>query len=75
MATLEQGLALRRRHPIGLWGPVHHVIVMARVAVQAAEIPMAQELLSDLTRPLGRFPDGMSAMRARQAVVQATCGS
>ena len=49
MATLEQGLAMRRRYPIGQWGPIHHLMVMARVAVQAGEISMAQELLSDLT--------------------------
>ena len=47
MATLEQGLAMRRRHPIGQWAPIHHVMVMARVAVQAGEVSMAQELLSE----------------------------
>ena len=69
MATLEQGLALRRRHPVGVWVPTHHTLVMARVAVQAAEISMAQELLSDLNARLARFPDGMGAMRARVDVV------
>ena len=71
MATLEQGLAMRRRHPIGQWTPIHHVMVMARVAVQAGEVSMAQELLSDLSARLVRFPDGMAAMRARQAVIEA----
>jgi LuxR family maltose regulon positive regulatory protein len=72
MATLEQGLAMRRRHPIGQWGPIHHVMVMARVAVQAGEISMAQELLSDLTARMSRFRDGMTVMRARQAVIEST---
>jgi LuxR family maltose regulon positive regulatory protein len=71
MATLEQGLAMRRRYPIGQWGPMHHVMVMARVAVQAGEISMAQELLSDLSARMVRFPDGMATMRARQAVIEA----
>jgi LuxR family maltose regulon positive regulatory protein len=70
MATLEQGMAMRRRYPIGQWGPIHHVMVMARVAVQAGDISMAQELLSDLSARMAHFPDGMNAMRARQAAIQ-----
>ena len=46
-------------------------MVMARVAVQAAEVSMAQELLSDLSARMVRFPDGMAAMRARQAAIEA----
>jgi DNA-binding NarL/FixJ family response regulator len=46
-------------------------MVMSKVAVQAGEIPMAQELLSDLTARMSRFPDGMTAMRGRLAVIQA----
>ena len=71
IATLEEGLAMRRRYPAGPWGMIHHLMVMARVAVQAGEIPMAQELLDDLGALMVRFPDGMSAMRARQAEIQA----
>ncbi|HRD63782.1 MAG TPA: LuxR C-terminal-related transcriptional regulator [Nocardioides sp.] len=71
MDTLEQGLAIRRRYPIGFWGPLHHVMVMARVAVQAERVPLAQELLSDLAARMSRFPDGMSTMRARQAAIEA----
>ena len=70
LATLEQGLVVRRRHPAGRWGPLHHVMVMARVAVQAGEVPMAQELLSDLAARMVHFPDGMAAMRARQAAIE-----
>ena len=54
-----------------VWTPIHHVMVMARVAVQAGEVSMAQELLSDLSARMIRFPDGMAAMRARQAVIEA----
>ena len=32
---------------------------------------MAQELLSDLSARMAHFPDGMKAMRARQAAIQA----
>jgi ATP/maltotriose-dependent transcriptional regulator MalT len=71
MATLEQGLAMRRRDPIGQWGPIHHLMVMARVAVQAGEISMAEELLSELSARMARFTDGMTAMRARQGAIQA----
>jgi LuxR family maltose regulon positive regulatory protein len=44
---------------------------MSRVAVQAGQVPMAQELLSELTSRMHRYPDGMSVMRARQAAIQA----
>ncbi len=71
MATLEQGLAMRRRYPVGPWGWIHHLMVMSRVAVQAGEIPMAQELLGDLTSRMSRYPDGMTVMRARLAAIQA----
>jgi LuxR family maltose regulon positive regulatory protein len=71
MATLEQGLAMRRRYPVGPWGWIHHLMVMSRVAVQAGQVPMAQELLSELTSRMHRYPDGMSVMRARQAAIQA----
>ena len=71
LATLEHGLALRRRHPVGPWGWIQLLMVMARVAVQASEIAMAQELLGDLSARMSRFPDGMTAMRARQAAIQA----
>lgn len=70
LATLEQGLAMRRRHPVAQWGPIHHVMVMARVAVQAGEVSLAQELLSDLAARMARFPDGMAVMRARQAAIE-----
>ena len=71
LSTLEQGLAMRRRYAVGPWGWIHLLMVMARVAVEASEVAMAQELLGDLTARMARFPDGMTAMRARQAVIQA----
>jgi LuxR family transcriptional regulator, maltose regulon positive regulatory protein len=70
MATLEQGLAMRTRHTAAPWGRIHHLMVMARVAVEAGEISMAQQLLGELTGCLDRFSNGMTAMRARQAVIQ-----
>ena len=71
LVTLEHGLALRRRHPVGPWGWIQLLMVMARVAVEASEIAMAQELLGDVSARMSRFPDGMTAMRARQAAIQA----
>jgi DNA-binding NarL/FixJ family response regulator len=71
LATLEQGLAMRRKYPVGPWGWIHHLMVMARVAVQASEITLAQELLGDLAGRMAGHADGMSAMRAKHAVIQA----
>ena len=38
MVTLEEGLALRRLNPVlGPWATIHHLLVMARVAVAAGQ--------------------------------------
>ncbi len=71
MSTLEQGLALRLRSPVlGPWGPIHHLLVTARVAISDGQLTMAQELVADATDRMSRYRDGMGPMRARLAAVQ-----
>lgn len=70
MATVQQGLALRRRNPAqGPWGTLHHLLGSARVAVEAGELPMARELLQESSRRMDRYSEGMGPMRARLAAV------
>ena len=71
MATLEHGLALRRKNPaLTPWQTIHHLIVMSRVALEARQLPLAQELLAETAQRMDRYHDGMRAMRARLAAVQ-----
>ena len=52
LATLEVGLAIRRQTTAqGVWGPIHHLLIMARVAAQAGRFAMARELMTELTHP------------------------
>ena len=49
----------------------HHLLVMARVALDAGELSKAQEFLDDGAARMVRFTVGMAAMQARQSAVQA----
>ena len=70
LETLEVGLAIRRQTTAqGVWGPIHHLLVMAGVAAQAGR-HMARELLGELSNLMSRYTDGMAAMRPRVAEVQ-----
>ena len=41
MATLEHGLSLRRKvSGLSPWPMIHHLLVMARVAIIAGELPL-----------------------------------
>ncbi|MDZ5662191.1 LuxR C-terminal-related transcriptional regulator [Nocardioides sp. S-58] len=72
MVTLEEGWALRRRLPtIGPWPGIHHLLVMARVAVELDDLGKAQHLLDELAARTDRWTEGMAAMHARVAVVRA----
>ena len=52
LVTLEVGLAIRRQTTAqGVWGPIHHLLVTARVAAQAGRVQMARELLAELVHP------------------------
>jgi ATP/maltotriose-dependent transcriptional regulator MalT len=71
VAILEQGLALRRRQPgLAPWATIHHLMVMSRVAVEAGDLVMAQDLLDELAARVAHFSDGMRATVARLAAVR-----
>ena len=71
MATLEEGLALRRLNPaLGPWATIHHVLVMARVAVDTGQRELADELTQEAATILDAYGSGMPVMRARLAAVQ-----
>ncbi len=71
LATLEVGLSVRRQGADrDAWFPIHHLIVMARVAAMAGRLPAARELMTELSDRMGRFTSGMAAMQARVAAVQ-----
>jgi len=69
MSTVEQGMSLCRQDP-GPWMTLHHLLVAARVAVDAGELSTARELLSETSKRMDRFSDGMGPMRARLAAIQ-----
>ena len=71
LATLEVGLSIRRQTTAqGVWGPIHHLLIAARVAAMAGRFPMARELMTELSARMSRFTTGMAAMQARVAEVQ-----
>ncbi len=71
LATLEVGLAIRRQTSAqGVWGPIHHLLIMARVAALAGRLAMAHDLMGELNARLSRYSNGMAAMQARVAEVQ-----
>ncbi len=71
LATLELGLAARREtSSFGPWGMIHHLLVTGRVAAQAGQLPLAQELVTELATRMGQFSDGMGPMRARLNALQ-----
>ena len=71
MSTVEQGLALRRNDPARApWMTLHHLLVAARVADEVGRESMARELLDEASSRMGRFSDGMGAMRSRLSVVE-----
>ena len=75
LETLEVGLAIRRQTTAqGVWGPIHHLLVTARVAAQTGRSRMARELLAELSTRMGRYSEGMAAMHARVAEVQRLLG-
>ncbi|GAA3630090.1 LuxR C-terminal-related transcriptional regulator [Microlunatus ginsengisoli] len=66
LATMEFGLALRRRIPgLSPWPLVHHLLAMSRTAVLLADLPLARTLLAEALRAMAGFDEGMTAMAAR----------
>jgi LuxR family maltose regulon positive regulatory protein len=71
VATIEQGLVLRRKNPAqGPWGGLHHILAASRVALAAGELPMAQQLAEEASARMDDYPEGMDSMRARLGAVQ-----
>jgi len=69
--TLELGLeTLRLYGSRAAWGPIHHLMVGARIAARLGHDDLARDLLTELTQRMGRFPDGMTAMHARADAVR-----
>lgn len=69
--TLEVGLAARRvSNAQGVWGPIHHLLLSARLAAQLGHAERAHDLLAELTQRMSRFSDGMTTMRARVEAVR-----
>ena len=58
LATMEFGLALRRRIPgLSPWPLVHHLLAMSRTAVLLADLPLARTLLAEAVRAMAGFDD------------------
>ena len=72
MATLRTGLAMRRSNPdIGPWGTIHHLLVAGRVCGESGALAEGQEQLAEAAERMARYDDGMDAMWARFAGVEA----
>jgi len=66
LATLDAGLALRRRvSGLSPWPLVHHLLVTSRVAVLAGDRALARTVLDEVMILLSPFRDGMNAMTSR----------
>jgi LuxR family maltose regulon positive regulatory protein len=66
MATLDHGLALRRKVPgVSLWPTMHHLLVMGRVAVMSGDPALGRQLLDEAAAMIRRYQQGMTAMIAR----------
>lgn len=52
------------------WATVHHLLVHARVAVQAGRPDLARPIVSELDSRVSRFTEGMSAMQTRLSFVR-----
>lgn len=62
---------LRRRNPSqSPWGMTHHLLVAARVALAAGQLPVAQELVTEASGRMARFREGAGPMSARLNAIQ-----
>jgi LuxR family maltose regulon positive regulatory protein len=74
-ATIEQGLALRRKNPAqGPW-VLHHVLAGATVALQVGERGTATQLAEEASARMDRYPEGMERMRERLRLLEETIGA
>ena len=59
VATIEQGLVLRRKNPAqGPWGALHHVLAASRVALAVGEHEAAKQLAEEASARMDRLPRG-----------------
>jgi len=71
-ATVDHGLAVRRRNPtLSPWPTLHHLLVAASVAVDDGQAVTARGLLDEAARMMDRFPVGMDCMKERLASIHA----
>jgi LuxR family transcriptional regulator, maltose regulon positive regulatory protein len=71
MATLEQGLNLRRKlSGLSPWPSIHHFLVMGKVAIMTGEIPLARQLFDEAAIMMRQYQDGMAPMIARLEAAQ-----
>jgi LuxR family maltose regulon positive regulatory protein len=75
VATIEQGLVLRRKNPAqGPW-LLHHVLAGAWVALQVGERDAARQLAEEASVWMDRFPEGMERMRERLRLLEDAIGA
>jgi LuxR family maltose regulon positive regulatory protein len=71
MATLDHGLNLRRKVPgLSPWPTIHHLLVTARVAIMAGDLPLAQQLLDEASPVIRHYQQGTAAMIGRLEAAQ-----
>jgi DNA-binding CsgD family transcriptional regulator len=71
MATLDHGLNLRRKVPgLSPWPTIHHLLVMARVAIMANDLALARRLLDEVSPMIRQYQQGMTHMINRLDATQ-----
>jgi len=76
VATIEQGLVLRRKNPAqGPWWALHHVLAGARVAIAVGEHKAAKQLADEASAGMDAYPEGMERMRERLRVIEEEIGA
>ena len=73
MATLEEGLILRRGNPgLSPWPTLHHLLVTGPVALSAGQLPLAEQLSDEASLLISGFRDDMGPMTERLRSIQHT---
>ena len=75
MATLEEGLILRRGNPrLTAWPTLHHLLVTAPVALSAGQLRLAEQLSDEASLLISSFRDDMGPMTERLAASRTPSG-
>ena len=70
-ASVDHGLAVRRRNPtLSPWPTMHHLLVAARIAVDEGQFAEAGELLDEASTLMEQYPVGMEPMCERLASIR-----